>query len=233
MVFKIIKRIKDFIYPFILLFFVLFAIFSSGCTDLSNRSVSQNSVSQITTSQTTIPRTYVTTNATPQSLYQENMAAIKEIVENYHATHTYTLSGMYVCAQMAQDVWDMVETQGITAKLKVGNVNQKVSTIEDADHVWVMAEVTPDQWVAMETTGGFLVCPDTNFCTSDNPLYFYGWDYSSPKDLQNMFCGSNQICSANSVCINNKCEGCNLGYIMGQDLQCHPVCGGGNKLLYR
>ena len=227
--FEFIKENRDVFYSIILLFFVLITIFSSACTDSSKSSVSQNSSSQISASQSTIPQTHVTAVTTSQSQYQKNMAIIKGIVENYHATHMYTLSGMFVCAQMAQDVWDMVETQGITAKLEVGNVNQKVSTIQGADHVWVLAEVTPNQWVAMETTGGFLACPDTNFCTSDNPLYFYGWDYASPKDLQSMFCGANQICSKNSVCINDQCRSCNSGYVMGKDLQCHPSCGGSNN----
>jgi len=32
---------------------------------------------------------------------------------------------MYACAQMSQDVWDQVETAGITAVIKVGELSQE------------------------------------------------------------------------------------------------------------
>ena len=97
-------------------------------------------------------------------------------------------------------------------KLKVGNVNQKVSTIEDADDVWVMAEVTPDQWVAMETTGGFVVCPDTNFLQVIILCIFMDGIIPAQKIYKTCFVVQIRFV-ANSVCINNKCEGCNLGYL--------------------
>jgi hypothetical protein len=95
---------------------------------------------------------------------------------------------------MSQDVWDMVETKGINATIRVGNVMEKVSTINGADHAWVMAEVAPDQWVALETTRGLLVCPDPNYCAVNNPLYFYGWDFANPKELQD-FLKTGEYCS--------------------------------------
>jgi|SRR5208283_3862785 len=154
---------------------LILLLFSSGCTSPTQTSIPQNNLPQI--SQTTVPQT----TSTPQSQYDKNMETLKGIVEEYHQTHTYTLADWYVCAQMAQDVWDMVETQGITAKIGVGNVSERVPTIQDATHAWVLAEVAPDQWVALETTGGFLVCADTNYCAINNPLYFYGWDFATPK----------------------------------------------------
>jgi hypothetical protein len=204
---------KKQILPVIFLIILISSLFSSGCT------------------------------SAPQSQYEKNMVTIKGIVENYHRTHTYILADKYVCAQMAQDVWNMVITQGITAKIKVGNVDKKVSNIMDTNHVWVIAEVAPDDWVALETTGGFLVCPDTNFCTVNNPLYYYGRDFDSPKELQDylknggcdagytagsdnlchLTCG-NGYCSKGDVCVNGQCKGCNSGYIMGKDLRCYKEC---------
>src|SRR5208337_3349338 len=86
---------------------LILLLFSSGCASPT---------------QTTVPQT----TSTPQSQYDKNMETLKGIVEEYHQTHTYTLADWYVCAQMAQDVWDMVETQGITAKIGVGNVSERV-----------------------------------------------------------------------------------------------------------
>jgi hypothetical protein len=238
---------KNQIFPVVILIILISLIFYSGCTGTNQSSAPQSNVPQ-----TTVPQMYVPTITTPQSQYQKNMETIKEIVEEYHQTHTYTLTDMYVCAQMAQDVWDMVETQGITAKIEVGNVSEKVLTIHDATHAWVLAEVTPDQWVALETTGGFLVCPDTNYCALNNPLYFYGWDFATPKDLQTYLsnpagwgcptgdiigsdnlchqaCGANTYCTGNSACVNDQCVSnpyaCSAGYILGSDNLCHMACG--------
>ena len=122
------------------------------------------------------------------------MEIVTRIVEKYCETHSYNLSNMYTCNQMSQDVWDMVETKGINATIRVGNVMEKVSTINGADHAWVMAEVAPDQWVALETTRGLLVCPDPNYCAVNNPLYFYGWDFANPKELQD-FLKTGEYCS--------------------------------------
>ena len=69
-------------------------------------------------------------------------------------------------------------------KLVLGNLQKNVSTIGDINHAWVIAEVTPDRWVAMETTAGYLSCPDTNYCAVNNPRYFMGWDFVSPKEMR-------------------------------------------------
>ncbi len=120
----------------------------------------------------------------PQSQYDKNMETVKGIVEEYNKTHFYNGTEMFGCAQMSEDVWDMVGTQGINAKIVLGNLQKNVSTIEDINHAWVIAEVTPDRWVAMETTAGYLSCPDPNYCAVNNPRYFMGWDFPSPKEMQ-------------------------------------------------
>jgi hypothetical protein len=91
---------------------------------------------------------------------------------------------MYACAQMSQDVWDMVETKGISAIINVGNVTQNINTIQEADHTWVLAEVSPGEYIALETTGGYLVCSDPSICAVNNPRYYIGWNFKTPKELQ-------------------------------------------------
>jgi hypothetical protein len=120
----------------------------------------------------------------PNSLSDRNIETIKNIVEAYHQTHTYNLSDMYACAQMSQDVWDMVETKGISAIINVGNVTQNINTIQEADHTWVLAEVSPGEYIALETTGGYLVCSDPSICAVNNPRYYIGWNFKTPKELQ-------------------------------------------------
>jgi len=182
----------------------------------------------------------------PQSQNDKNIMIIKGIVETYYKSHTYSKTDMYACAQMSQDVWDMVKTKGITAVIYIGNVDNDISTITDSNHAWVMAEVSPDRWIAMETTGGFLVCADNEVCSVNNDRYYHGYKFSNPKELQAYMdilehpcedgyilgddalchpaCGGNQYCTGDNICMNGECRGCNAGYIIGQDYRCHQEC---------
>ena len=79
------------------------------------------------------------------------------IVRHYHETHTYSTVDFYVCSDMAADVWNMLKTFGIEALIQVGNVHQAVNEITESDHAWVLAEIAPGQYLALETTGGQVV----------------------------------------------------------------------------
>jgi hypothetical protein len=227
----------------IIIFFLIICITATvlaGCT-----STPQNSVPETSATQTGIPQTSVMQTSAPQSQEEKNIATIKGIVEEYHKTHTYSLIDMYVCSQMAQDVWDMVKTQGINATIEIGNVTQNITTVQESTHAWVLAEVSPGEWIAMETTGGYLVCGTPATCAVNNPLYYKGWNFNNPKELQDYLkngpcsagyivgsdnlchqtCGVNSYCTDNEVCVNGQCHGCSTGYIFGADLQCHPACG--------
>lgn len=180
---------------------------------------------------------------------KHNIEVIKKIVEDYHKTHTYSLPDLFVCFDMAIDVWNMVKTKGINATLIVGNVKKDITDIKQANHVWVVAEVSPDTWIALETTGGFLVCPDLTVCSRYNPRYFIGSHFNNPRDLKraqdalkypstqcppgyilgrdnqcHLACGS-VYCTGNAVCIEGQCRGCKPGDILGEDLRCHKPCG--------
>lgn len=176
----------------------------------------------------------------------QNIHTVKKIVEDYHATHTYSKPDMFVCGDMASDVWNMVITKGINAKIQVGNVDKDVSKIQDATHAWVLAEVSPNEWIALECTAGYLVCPFSDTCPVNNPLYYSGWSFASPKDFKDyleksrhpcpdgsilgdddkchLACGLNSYCTGDSVCLNGECRGCHDGFIFGQDYKCHQEC---------
>ncbi len=200
-------------------------------------------------SETPTPMKKVTTDA-PQYIggsFGRNIALVKEIIEKYHATHTYSLNDLYVCGDMSSDVWDMLKTQGINAKIEIGNVDQDISDIKDSNHAWVLAEVAPGSWVALETTGGYLVCSNENYCPVNNPRYYSGWSFDSPKEFKDaldklkhpcgegyvlgddhlchLSCGGNSYCTGDSICVNGQCKGCDPGYILGSDMKCHEPCG--------
>jgi hypothetical protein len=99
-------------------------------------------------------------------------------VEEYHRIHSYSAVDMFVCSDMAIDVWNIVNTRGIRAILTVGKVDSATTNWKEYDHAWVLAEVAPKQWVALETTGGFLVFREKN------PLYYRGIFFATAKDLK-------------------------------------------------
>ena len=102
----------------------------------------------------------------------------KKIVKHYHETHVYSELDFYVCADMALDVWNMLKAQGINAVVMIGGVKTGIVDITDSDHAWVMAEVSPGNYLALETTRG-IVAPK-----EDNGLYYKGWAFDSPKEYK-------------------------------------------------
>ena len=107
-----------------------------------------------------------------------NIRILQQIVKDYHKIHTYSLNDYFVCADMAQDVWNIVKTQGMRALLVAGNIKNPDADWKDYDHAWVIVETAPGQWIALETTGGVLVYK------KDNPNYYRGIFFENPKDLK-------------------------------------------------
>lgn len=103
---------------------------------------------------------------------------VEDIVKQYHETHIYSEYDFYVCSDMALDVWDMLKAQEINAIIQIGNVEREAGNITDADHAWVLAEVTPGGYLALETTGGYTVSGQVN------PLYYKGWSFDNPREYK-------------------------------------------------
>ena len=101
----------------------------------------------------------------PQRVVQkaDNFTVLSQIVSNYYNSHTYigkqtgADDNIYVCGDMACDVWDMVQNVGINAKISIGNVDADIKSLLDANHAWVLAEVIPGKWLALETTAGYVI----------------------------------------------------------------------------
>jgi len=101
-----------------------------------------------------------------------------DTVEQYYQTHVYSEYDFFVCSDMALDVWDMLKAQGIPALIQTGNVETGAENITEADHVWVLAEVSPGHYLALETTAGYAVWE------KDNPLYYQGWSFDNPREYK-------------------------------------------------
>ena len=100
------------------------------------------------------------------------------IVRYYHETHVYSTWDLFVCSDMSSEVWNMLKAQGIDAIVAVGNVETGIGDILQSNHAWVLAEVSPGQYLALETTGGYAVPK------AEKALYYRGWYFDSPADLK-------------------------------------------------
>jgi hypothetical protein len=109
---------------------------------------------------------------------EPNIQILQTILQLYHITHTYSEADFFVCADMALDVWNMVKTKGIKARIAAGNVNKPDADWKEFNHAWVVAETAPRKWIALETTGGFLVS------SKRNKNYYRGCFFNSPRELK-------------------------------------------------
>jgi hypothetical protein len=112
----------------------------------------------------------------------DRLTTLRNIVETYHATHQYITNSagtsIYVCGDMACDVWNMVYARGYNAKIVVGNVKEDITSLHEANHAWVLAELSEGNWIALETTAGILVRAD------QNKRYFFGCRFATAKDFR-------------------------------------------------
>lgn len=120
----------------------------------------------------------ITITVAPLTQTEKNIQICEELVVEYHRTHTYYGADIYVCGDMACDVWNMLKTRGINAKIALGNVQREATHFTDANHAWVLAEVSPNGWLALEATGGYVVWP------KDNSLYYRSWNFYTPKQFR-------------------------------------------------
>ncbi len=103
-----------------------------------------------------------------------------KVVRNYHDTHVYSKTDMFVCGDMSSEVWNMLKAQGIGSVIVVGNKDTAVNDILLSNHAWVLAEVGPGEYLALETTSG-RVMPRGD---PANALYYQGWTFASPAMLK-------------------------------------------------
>lgn len=144
-------------------FLFLCVIFSAGCSDFSpNVSISSTPTPTITPS-------------LAESLEERNVQISEEIVKQYHETHAKNGSEMLECGDMACDVWEVLEDEGIHAKIMIGRLDREVANLSEADHAWVVAEVSPNTWLALDPTEGQ---------SATNPLYYSGWHFATPTDFR-------------------------------------------------
>jgi len=147
-----------------LAFLLLLAVFFiAGCSDFSpNSSISSTP-------------TPIITPVPTDSLEERNVRISEEIVQKYYETHAYNESGILECGDMACDIWELLEGEGIHSKIMIGRLDREVANISEADHAWVVAEIAPNKWFALDPTEGQ---------SATNPLYYIGWHFATPTEFR-------------------------------------------------
>jgi hypothetical protein len=115
---------------------------------------------------------YEFTGATPAE-------TAERINEYYHETHVYEEYDLFVCSDMAAEVWNMLKAQGINALMAIGSPDSPpLADISQCGHAWVLAEIAPGEYLALETTGGVSVSRQSN------GGYYRGWTFQAPADIK-------------------------------------------------
>ena len=119
---------------------------------------------------------------------QKRLKLVDSIAKDYANSHTYSKGELFVCVDMAMDLWNQLRTQGIKSTIKTGSVtkdmtwliNDPKSFIREMDHVWLLFEVEAGKYLPLETTGGFIVFADT----PNSNRYFIGPEFDNPRQFK-------------------------------------------------
>ena len=152
---------------------IVFTIFSlSGC-------IEQNPPAKIENNHLiVIEKDYHSITPTPketQSQKEQNIKKCEEVAKQYYETHTYVENDVFDCDNMACDIWNILKTKGINAEIAIGNLELDDCGIGDWNHAWIIAEVGPNEWLAIECTGGY---------TTEDYHYYSAHFFNSPKNLR-------------------------------------------------
>jgi len=116
----------------------------------------------------------------------KKLRTVTRIASEFHKNHTYTKEGEFVCVDMAISVWNQLVTNGIEAKIMGGNVKEDITRwdyrqlISKSDHAWVVAQISPTEKVAVETTSGVVIMPDMKNAAP----YFRGIVFDNPAQIK-------------------------------------------------
>lgn len=103
---------------------------------------------------------------------------VAKIAKYYNDTHEYSASNLFVCSDMASEIWNMLKAAGINAIVAIGSRDVVVTDIVQCDHAWVLAEVAPGEYLAVETTAGITITK------AENAYYYRGWYYDNPAKIK-------------------------------------------------
>ncbi|MGC8660194.1 MAG: hypothetical protein ACP5U1_14105 [Desulfomonilaceae bacterium] len=127
-------------------------------------------------------------SAIPLTPTQQRIRLVDSIVKDYARSHTYSKKDLFVCVDMAVDLWNRLQTQGVKTIIKAGSVSKDMSWLKndarsflrEMDHVWLLFEVENGKYLPLETTGGFIVFSDA----PNSDRYFVGPEFDTPRQFK-------------------------------------------------
>ena len=148
----------------------------------------------VTTMEKDLPRPVSAGDGRRQAVLAELAAArdlprfieLKQIVEEYRRTHSYSQADYFVCLDMALEMHNILATRKFEAQVVAGNVGVDTAGMDPArlmevfDHAWVVVTLAPGVRVAVEATGGFVV--DAGQPGFD--YYYQGLVFQSPRQAR-------------------------------------------------
>lgn len=105
----------------------------------------------------------------PAGYRTEKEKICAEVIAKYTAEHKY-IPGEFICVDFASGVWHELMQKGVLAKVRVGSLGKEIKSIRQADHAWVMAEVSLGTWLAIEPQSRIIY-------PSENSTYYQGYDF--------------------------------------------------------
>lgn len=118
----------------------------------------------------------------------ELQAKTREINQEYFTTHTY-IPGQTVCADMTVDIWNMLQTVGITSIIVAGNLDLDNPTFAQCNHSWLLILSLPQGKTepgafALESTNGQIYFSNDTSSNSSLNRYWRGFFYTKPSDFR-------------------------------------------------
>jgi len=107
----------------------------------------------------------------------KRIATLTSVVAEYAKTHTYLGNDMYQCVDMACDLWNILFTKGVKALIVVGNLDEDIKHVYQANHAWVLAEISPGALLALDPQSG------VHF-VDDKPRYYVGHGFTDPAGVK-------------------------------------------------
>jgi hypothetical protein len=111
---------------------------------------------------------------------------VRAYVDDYSRTHDYVF-GESDCNDMALEIWNDLNNQGILSLIVVGNLEMSRESFEECNHAWLMVYSGEGAAVALDPSCGGVYRWEN---TGEHPYlkqYWEGIAYQSPADLWNDF----------------------------------------------
>lgn len=112
----------------------------------------------------------------PKEGHEETQEELENLVAEYYRKHEYSKEDLFVCTDMALDLWDQLKAKKIPAYIVIGSLEKRYPMEEEFNHAWVVAEPISGKYVAMDPTSG-----EVNL-TSER--YYHGFYFDNPKNLK-------------------------------------------------